>query len=142
MWLSSAKAMIGGQPAYQFCGYVHHCRDCPMKAQCLRRSDQKRPRSVAFFYQKVADQQRPDVLQIMKDKIDSPAGDGVIRAHSAGTPQGQWTMAAYVRTSQPEEDSRVWWRKAATENAEDTGAWMTGMRGYFRLRSHPCSVND
>ncbi len=77
MWLSSAKAMIGGQPAYQFCGYVHHCRDCPMKAQCLRRSDQKRPRSVAFFYKEVVDQQKPDVLQIMKDKIDSPAGKRV-----------------------------------------------------------------
>ena len=32
MWLSSEKAMIGGQPGYQFCGYVHQYKNCPLRA--------------------------------------------------------------------------------------------------------------
>ena len=74
MWLSSAKAMIGGKPAYQFCGYQSQCRACLLKARCLRKANQKRARSVAFFYKKVVDLDKPDALQMMKDKIDSPAG--------------------------------------------------------------------
>ncbi|TMO72286.1 transposase, partial [Pseudoalteromonas sp. S3776] len=74
MWLSSDKAIIGGEPAYQFCGYLDKCRECPLKSQCLRKPDQKSARSVAFFYKKVVTQKTPDVLQMMKDKIDSPAG--------------------------------------------------------------------
>ncbi len=77
MWLSSSKAVIGGEPAYQFCGYLNHCRECPVKSQCLRKADQKSARSVAFFYKKVVHQKKPDVLQMMKDKIDSPAGKRV-----------------------------------------------------------------
>ena len=74
MWLSSEKAMIGGQPGYQFCGYVHQCKSCPLRAQCLRKADQKSPRSVVFFYKQVVDRQKPDAVQMMKDKIDSPPG--------------------------------------------------------------------
>ena len=74
MWLSSEKAMIGGQPGYQFCGYVHQCKSCRLRAQCLWKADQKSPRSVVFFYKQVIDRQKPDAVQMMKDKIDSPPG--------------------------------------------------------------------
>ena len=77
MRLSSQKAIIGDEPAYQFCGYQHHCRECPVKDRCLRKANQKSARSVTFFYKKVVAQQKPDVLQIMKDKIDSPSGKRV-----------------------------------------------------------------
>ncbi|TMO20610.1 transposase, partial [Pseudoalteromonas sp. S4492] len=50
MWLSSTKAMIGGKPGYQFCGYLENCRACPLKAQCLRKPGQKSARSVVFSY--------------------------------------------------------------------------------------------
>ncbi len=65
--------VIGTKPVYQFCGYVKHCRVCPLKEQCLRKPDQKSARSVVFSY-KPEGYDKPDALQLMKDKIDSPAG--------------------------------------------------------------------
>ena len=74
MWLSSDRADFNGQKAYVFEGYVKNCRECPVKAKCLRRENQKSPRSVHFFYSQMPERNKPDVLQIMKDKIDSPEG--------------------------------------------------------------------
>ncbi|MCW7552742.1 transposase [Endozoicomonas gorgoniicola] len=74
MWLSSDRADFNGQKAYVFEGYVKNCRECPVKAKCLRRENQKSPRSVHFFYSQMPERNKPDVLQIMKDKIDSAEG--------------------------------------------------------------------
>ncbi|WOG30423.1 transposase [Endozoicomonas sp. 8E] len=73
MWLSSRDVMVGDTPAYQFCGYLNHCRVCPSKAQCLCKPDQPSARSVVFRY-KLGGYKKPDALQLMKDRIDSPAG--------------------------------------------------------------------
>lgn len=71
MW-KRFKGLIGEQETISFQGYRQHCRDCPLKHQCLRRANQQDGRQVSFSL----GERKPlsSFIEKMKQKIDSPMG--------------------------------------------------------------------
>jgi len=57
----------------QFQAYEDDCPACPLKAQCLRKADQKTPRQVNFK-QGITKEKKNSLLEKMKSKIDSAKG--------------------------------------------------------------------
>ena len=71
MW-KRFKGKIADQDMISFQGYRQHCRDCPLKHQCLRRVNQTDGRQVSFA---LSDRKAaPGFIEKMKQKIDSPMG--------------------------------------------------------------------
>ena len=73
MWLCSSKAKIDEQYFMQFRAYEADCPICPLKAQCLRRADQRTPRQVNIKVG-TTDTKKSSLLEKMKQKIDSDKG--------------------------------------------------------------------
>jgi transposase len=72
MWCSMNNGQTNGRKATAFQGYRKECRVCPLKAQCLRKPDQKDGRQVTFFDK--TERKERSYMDRMKDKIDSPMG--------------------------------------------------------------------
>ncbi|WP_410493836.1 transposase [Endozoicomonas sp. 8E] len=64
---------MSSQKNVRHINYLHHCRVCSLKAQCLRKPDQPSARSVVVFHYKLEGYKKPDALQLVRDQIDSPA---------------------------------------------------------------------
>lgn len=73
LWLKAAKAKIGDDEFMQFQAYESDCPVCPLKAQCLRKVDQKTPRQVNIKVG-ATDKKKNSLLEKMKQKIDSDKG--------------------------------------------------------------------
>lgn len=73
LWLKATNAKIGGHVFMQFQAYEDDCPACPLKAQCLRKADQKTPRQVNFK-QGITKEKKNSLLEKMKSKIDSAKG--------------------------------------------------------------------
>ena len=63
----------GGHETLRFRGAKRDCLPCSHRAQCFRNPDQTRTRQVAIFIGR-SEQGKPDYLQLMKQKIDTPQG--------------------------------------------------------------------
>lgn len=72
MWCSMNNGQINGRKATSFQGYRRDCRVCPLKAQCLRKPDQKDGRQVTYFDK--SERKECSYMDRMKAKIDSPMG--------------------------------------------------------------------
>lgn len=72
MWCSLNNGQRNGKKCTSFQGYRKDCRACPLKAQCLRKPDQKEGRQVTFFDK--SERKAQSYLDRMKTKIDSPMG--------------------------------------------------------------------
>jgi len=73
LWLKAAKAKIGDDEFMQFQACESDCPVCPLKAQCLRKVDQKTPRQVNIKVG-TTDKKKNSLLEKMKQKIDSDKG--------------------------------------------------------------------
>ncbi len=72
MWCSNKNMTCGNKAGMNFTGYLKHCRQCPIKNQCMQKPPSKTGRQV--FMPHPQQQNAPDLNQQMKDKIDSPDG--------------------------------------------------------------------
>jgi transposase len=73
MWLESAKVKIDHHYFMRFRAYEKDCPDCPLRGQCLRKSNQKSPRVVNINLG-VTREHKISLIEKMKQKIDSPKG--------------------------------------------------------------------
>lgn len=72
MWRSGRRA-FGGNEYIGFDGYLGECRDCPLQGQCMRKPPTTRGRQVSIKVGQ-ARREEPDILEQMRNKIDSPRG--------------------------------------------------------------------
>lgn len=75
MWLASDGYTLNGEEYRRFVGYLEDCRDCPLQTQCMRSAPKAQGRQVSI--KKGEDSNPPRPLDLMKAKIDSPAGRDV-----------------------------------------------------------------
>ena len=73
MWLKNEKGKIGHHLFLQFQAYEKDCPVCPLKAKCLRNSQQKTPRQLNIK-QDITEERKSGVIERMKQKLDSPQG--------------------------------------------------------------------
>ncbi len=73
LWLKATNAKIGGHVFMSFQAYEDDCPDCPLKAQCLRKANQKTPRQVNIKLG-ITKEKKNSLLEKMKSKIDSAKG--------------------------------------------------------------------
>jgi hypothetical protein len=70
---------LNGFEAVKFTGTKRDCARCPLRVQCLRYPQRTQVRQVAIFLRKViAQQQREQCVQRMKDLVDSERGHELI----------------------------------------------------------------
>ncbi len=74
---SGKNCKIGGYWAMKFKGAQRDCRNCALRAQCLRYPDRSIVRQVAFFQGKL-DPTVDAPVEAMKAKIDSELGKAII----------------------------------------------------------------
>jgi transposase len=72
VWCNMNNGQINGRRATSFQGYRKDYRVCPLKAQCLRKPDQKDGRQVTYFDK--SERKECSYMNRMKEKIDSPMG--------------------------------------------------------------------
>lgn len=73
---SGSHCLIKGQRAIKFQGAMRDCLVCLQRAKCLRKPEKTTTRQVAFLLPKA--QQEDDVLEQMRQRIDSPQGREMI----------------------------------------------------------------
>lgn len=73
---SGSHCLIKGQRAIKFQGAMRDCQVCLQRAKCLRKPEKTTTRQVAFLLPKA--QQEDDVLEQMRQRIDSPQGREMI----------------------------------------------------------------
>jgi len=77
LYSNGKDCTIKGYAAVKFHGTKRDCGPCPLRAQCLRSPEQATPRQVAFLRGK-RPSAAPDVLALMRQRIDSPLGKQMI----------------------------------------------------------------
>jgi len=73
LYRNGLNVNVGGRHGIKFTAPKSACRDCHLRARCLRDEDQKSPRQVVFFDDAESDK-TPTHSARMKEKIDSPRG--------------------------------------------------------------------
>jgi len=77
LYSNGQDCTIKGYAAVKFHGAKRDCGPCALRSQCLRKPDQTPARQVAFLRGK-RPTQVPDVLALMRQRIDSPQGKYMI----------------------------------------------------------------
>jgi transposase len=70
---NGSNCVINGLMAIKFQGAARDCMACELRQRCLRTPDKTRTRQVAFFTGK-APSDKPDLIERMKQRIDSALG--------------------------------------------------------------------
>ena len=77
LYRNGGNCNIGGKRAIKYSGTQRDCKDCPLRAQCLRHPKRTPVRQVAIFMGK-HDQAEESATERMKRKIDSEQGREMI----------------------------------------------------------------
>ena len=77
MWPKGRNNRIGQDIYVKFQAYQHDCKDCPLKARCLRTPKQSTARQVAFRRKSGPRTRQQQLIEQMKDKIDSIRGRAI-----------------------------------------------------------------
>jgi len=73
LYRNGRNVVINGRKGIKFTAPKSHCRECPLRARCLRDPHQASPRQVVFFHDRQADLPKTHTAK-MKEKIDTPVG--------------------------------------------------------------------
>jgi hypothetical protein len=73
MWLSTTNMVMGEHVYDRWEGYLNDCRQCSIQKHCIRKPSKDRGRQVSIRIGE-SKHQRPNILQQMRDKIDSRKG--------------------------------------------------------------------
>ena len=74
LYRDGQNCFIRGCRAIKFKGAKSTCGPCLHRERCLRNPHQKTPRQVAFFQESAPPTTKDDVVEQMRQRIDSPAG--------------------------------------------------------------------
>ena len=73
MWLSISNIVMGEHIYHRFNGYLNDCKQCSLQKQCMRKPPTNQGRQVSIRIGE-AEQQAPNLLKQMQNKIDSRQG--------------------------------------------------------------------
>lgn len=77
MWPKGSNNRIGQGIYVKFQAYQSDCQACPLRSRCLRTENQATARQVAFRRQTGAKTRQQQLIEQMKDKIDSDRGRAI-----------------------------------------------------------------